>query len=358
MWSLVLMTLVAVVGATVDYGQISTIRAKSQTASDLLALTASATVRDLGRNPQTDEEEFLDRQTYAATDFNLNIAPPPNQTRARRSPSADRALFQVLYDYPQTGEVQVNVNGKTRTSFLSLLGIESLNYNTHSIVKYQIIDKKDPATIMLVLDNSGSMKWPDGNGSTRILALKGTVKGFMQTLKSVITLDENGNPENVLRTGMSVYGTRYYAWRSIQPHWGLIEDAAIDRLGAGGGTNTWQGLHHANISMSQENYHHSRPEAATPTDKPLKIVILMTDGVNSYGSYDSKAIDVCKDMHSKNITVYSIGYVVEEARAHNMLLNCASSPDHYFKAKDTEALKSIFDNIGKDLVNEVIRISS
>jgi len=201
------------------------------------------------------------------------------------------------------------------------------------------------------------MNSTDGDGVSRQDELESTVKSFMRKMKEIIPQDDAGNDENVLRTGLVSYWARYDPQYSIPMDWGTVSDSDVDALWAGGGTNSYAGMSKAKEWLDAEDAIHNSAEAITPTDNPLKFAILMTDGQNNYTNDDSRTVTTCNAMKQDESTViYTIGFAVDTDRSRNMLKSCASSPDHYYKAEDALALQSIFDNIGKDIVEETIRI--
>jgi Flp pilus assembly protein TadG len=103
--------------------------------------------------------------------------------------------------------------------------------------------------------------------------------------------------------------------------------------------------------------------------KPRKALVLMTDGANTLepkadGSHGSKTpspladkytAELCENIKKQKIEVYTVGFQIDEASAHQMLLKCATSSGHYFKADSAEELVKAFEAIGASLEN--LRIS-
>ncbi len=359
-WGVSLSAVVFAVGSAYDYSKISTARNLSQDAADMLALTASAYMRDSsGVRPTAGDQGFQHAKKYYLEDYDINLDPYYDMGTNRRGRliRSQRPHFRVYYDTPKAGEVRVKIWGKTKPAFMSLAGVDIMDFSSASVVTYQVLDIKDPASVVLVLDNSGSMRLTDGDGVSRQDELESTVKSFMRKMKEIIPQDDAGNDENVLRTGLVSYWARYDPQYSIPMDWGTVSDSDVDALWAGGGTNSYAGMIKAKQWLDGEDAIHNSAEAATPTDNPLKFAILMTDGQNNYTSDDSRTESTCNAMKQDESTIiYTIGFAVDTSRSRNMLTNCASSPDHYYKAEDALALQSIFDNIGKDIVEETIRI--
>ena len=73
---------------------------------------------------------------------------------------AQNVEVNVVYD-DNAKEARVTVSGKTVPTFIQLLGQQNLAFSSEAVVSYLDIDDKHPASITLVLDNSGSMAWDD-----------------------------------------------------------------------------------------------------------------------------------------------------------------------------------------------------
>jgi Flp pilus assembly protein TadG len=146
----------------------------------------------------------------------------------------------------------------------------------------------------------------------------------------------------IIPTGMA------WAWRMLSPRW----------------RGVWPG--------TMENN-----DLPLDYDSPAmnKVVILMTDGDNSFGSGDytaygalnegrlgtsnsntansvlnSKTKDLCDSMKSHDITIYTIalGEDINSTSA-NMLKNCASKSAYYFASPTTDDLESAFETIANQL---------
>ena len=87
----------------------------------------------------------------------------------------------------------------------------------------------------------------------------------------------------------------------------------------------------------------------------------MTDGLNSksptYPGHDgsdqalanSRTQDLCSNIKSSGIVVYTVAFEVADAATKTMLEGCASDPSKYFDAGDSKLLAEAFQDIGKSL---------
>lgn len=100
-----------------------------------------------------------------------------------------------------------------------------------------------------------------------------------------------------------------------------------------------------------------------------KVALLMTDGdnvngeiYNAYGPYnnlkvtdsmlDSKLTQTCNNMKDDGITVYTVTFTSGiNLATKNIFKNCASSPDKWYDAPNSEDLTSAFEQIARELSN-------
>jgi len=320
---------------------------------------------------------------------------------------ASNVDVSVLYD-DDAKEARVTVSGNTVPTFVQLLGKHELEFKAVSVVSYLDVDESHPASIALVLDNSGSMRWdseqltaagtrPD-NATSRIDGLKTSVRTFRDELKGRIG-DQTTNPDGVriLRTGI---------------------------LQAAGGTNSNPPMAKAREWLNEEDNAH-RLEAVRKSEEyrqPLKFAVFMTDGQNTTGDYevipgdtgryygqidgrgdtwfvttssstasfhrftegtltlatDRQTIESCEAMKAEGTTIYTIGYALEVGQYYNpsnpnnpasvsigtrdtansLLAACASKPEFFISAGTGDELEGAFDQIQNSIVKELIRIKS
>lgn len=92
-----------------------------------------------------------------------------------------------------------------------------------------------------------------------------------------------------------------------------------------------------------------------------KVLVLMTDGEynTQYSSKDSKtqALALCSAAKAMGVVIYTVGFGLEagdhsDQTAINTLRQCASSPEHFFDAYDSDALRKAFTDIGQQVSNQ------
>ncbi len=106
----------------------------------------------------------------------------------------------------------------------------------------------------------------------------------------------------------------------------------------------------------------------------LKAMVVLTDGQNLYNlsgdkGKDTKKADsaqraLCRAAKDKNVQVYTIAFSIgkggrsktDKKKIKKLLKDCASSPSHYFNAKDGKALSEAFEKIANDVKREYLRL--
>ncbi len=101
--------------------------------------------------------------------------------------------------------------------------------------------------------------------------------------------------------------------------------------------------------------------AEMATLKGTKALVLMTDGDNTRSAAypyhtgsdtaaaDQKTNELCANIKSDGISIYTVAFKVEKASSKQMLLDCASSPSQAFDAQDNGALLAAFGDIARQL---------
>lgn len=387
MFSVSLLTVIVSASAVFDIQQLQSQLQKSQIIADNVGLTASIYIKQNGTPPTSDEQGYVPGKVYSGKDMGFDDG---------SSGDGDNTSFTVTYD-EENGEVIVDISGQVKTMFMSLVGKDYLGFNSQSVVQYAKEENADPASIFLVLDNSGSMGWMDRRSTgyerkrdgrrwrwalvsppgtrTRISGLISEVKGFNEYLSEQVGEKTDGKANEFLRMGLSAYSSGLITNRTVVPRWGTIPPGNLNSMRASGGTVPHDALRQSENWFRQEDDIH---EAVNGSESPLKYVIFMTDGVNSSTSTTNQSIDSCNRMKSQGVIVYTIGYALEPGdyaadadgysyyrqsqsgsdKAYDFLETCASSASTFIKAEDTTALKEAFDKIGKEIIQDVVRISS
>ncbi len=278
------LAILSVVGAAMDFTTLTNADAKAQTIADSVALTAAIYVKNNGVAPTSKDEGPFG--VYTASELGYDM---PSYVKNGNS----GVTVTVNYD-DEIGESTVTVKGETQPIFSQVMGYDTIKFEAVAVVKYQKTEFSDPASIALILDNSGSMAWDDkeiefnSNGThytpsdaiPRIDALKTSVIGFMDKLDSQVGNQTNGaDGDRILRTGMLAYNSDTISTRTVNMKWGTLSNGNINSMQANGGTNSSPAMKTVRQWMSNEDAVHKTENGKTP----LKFAIFMTDGVNTSG---------------------------------------------------------------------------
>ena len=277
-----LTTMLLAMGAGIDFAMASKKRAQAQNLADQVGLAAAVYVKNhtIGSSPRNDEEGLQNGKVYNVSDLGYEDF----------STGEKDATIVVNYGLE---EAVVTVEGTMPTTFMSLAGIETTDYSARSVIKYEQTGVK-PASIMLILDNSGSMNWKDtptyidANGNRqspsharrRIDGLRDATEALNASIMSLTTDDP---VEDVMRMGMIPYSSGTLQAGRHRMDWGAIPSSKITDMTPGGATNSAPPMRDALSEMQLEDTAHS----LKGNDDPLKFAIFMTDGVNTVHNGES-----------------------------------------------------------------------
>ncbi len=80
-----------------------------------------------------------------------------------------------------------------------------------------------------------------------------------------------------------------------------------------------------------------------------KIVVMLSDGANDNSHSDAQQSAACSAMKTLGVVIYTIGLELNNTQARQVMLDCASSADHFFESVDQKTLEEAFINIGDQL---------
>lgn len=112
--------------------------------------------------------------------------------------------------------------------------------------------------------------------------------------------------------------------------------------------------------------------------RPRKVAVLMTDGENTlrfnsgngkhvkfngnaanqqqqFDQTNADTVAICDYMKSKGIEIFTVAFMVEDATAKSILEGCASEPENYYDATDSDDLLAAFSGISNSL--RVVRLA-
>ena len=279
-WSLSVSVMLFALGGAVDMSAMAKAKRKSQSIADTTALAAAIHIRNHGQIPENRHTGLTG--PYSANELGFDYS---NWVVG----GADGVDINVLHDDIKR-QATVTVMGVVEPMFLKIANVSAINFSAKSIVKYEEIQPLDPASIVLILDNSGSMAFDDlpidsdGNApdkaQRRMDGLQTSAKNFMTILEEHVG-DQDGSTElpRVLRTGMLAFDDQIITARTAPMDWGTISAGEIDYMEPLQATNSAPPLIEAGrwLNDLEPSFH----AAESPGKTPLKYIILMTDGKNS-----------------------------------------------------------------------------
>jgi len=357
-FALSMVMVVVAVGAATDFSALSAAHSKSQSIADSTALTAAIFVKNNDRVPGA-EDNAIQPGAHTAASLGHNFK---NTVKG----GADNVNIDVQYD-DNAKEVTVTVSGETRTNFTSIFGKDQLAFSAESVVSYIDTQNSFPASIALVLDNSGSMGWNDilsqddaetffiefpQGAAPRINGLQTSVNTFTSELSSRLGEEEEGR--RTIRMGLLPYNDEIIAAGERPFDWGYISQRDINNMTPSGATNSNPPMSRAEgWLLNEQAFHASEARSHNVTEQEaLKFVVFMTDGQNTAGNpiiipgdtgewfridpdgeiwtatfnfngstegtltidSDIETTAACNRMKEDNVIIYTIGYSLEPGR--------------------------------------------
>jgi len=282
-WALSATIMLGAMGAALDFSMLANADKRAQSIADTTALAAAIYVKNHEVKPANRNDGLLGNYTaqelgYEFRNWVIN--------------AATGVTVEVEYD-DVNRQATATVSGKTKPVLVHVFGYDKLNFSAKTVVNYYEQEMLDPASIVMILDNSGSMHFDDqpldetGNrpatAQPRIDGLETGAKNLMTMLDTTVgPQDGSTGLPKVLRTGMMAFSSDIIPSRTVNMKWGTLSDANIDAMTPGGATNSAPPLTIANtwLNVNEPPVH----AVESPGKTPLKYIILMTDGKNTVGT--------------------------------------------------------------------------
>jgi Flp pilus assembly protein TadG len=379
---IVIIPLMAAVGAAVDYSRATNVRAGLQAALDSTALMMSKDAQELTDAQREERANAVFKALFKKADAQ-NISLTPKFTELENN----RFSFKI------TGKTTVY------TTFARIMGHTHIDIDTSSEVIWGV----KRLELALALDNTGSMA-SDG----KMAALKTAAHNLLDTLKKAAKKPEDIKVAIVPFDTTVNIGTEYadqfwidYSVNDIKKSkWkGCVEDrtqsndvldaapvegssatyfpadacgslakalpltndwtalhSKVDQMAPNGSTNVTIGLVWAWHALTQNS---PFPEGSPGQPDLDKVIILLTDGENtknrwttSTNSINTRTSAACNNIKAVGIKLYTVRVVEGNAI---LLQGCATKPDMYYDVQDASQLNGAFNAIAQALAN--LRIS-
>ena len=288
-WGVSFLVLLTAMGAALDYSLLTNAKARAQSVADTTALAAAIYVRDNEVVPTNRQQGLIGDYTAGELGYKF---------RDWVIEGSEGVNINVAYDLDKR-EAVVTATGKTRPMLMQILGYDELDFSSQTVVKFEQKQPLDPASIVLIMDNSGSMEFDDKPLVNGNAPLDATVRmdGLIASAKAFMTnLDETVGPQDgstsgprVLRTGMMAFDSAIIPARTVEMEWGTEwatgPEDKLELMEPLRATNSAPPLEEAFkwLTGTGSNREPAIHKAENPQANPLKYVILMTDGKNTIG---------------------------------------------------------------------------
>ena len=289
-WGVSALVLLAAMGAALDYSLLTSAKARAQAVADTTALSAAIYVKNNELVPANRDQGLIGDYTAGELGYKF---------RDWVIDGSEGVSINVTYDLNKR-EAIVTANGKTRPLLMQILGYDELDFSSQTVVKFFEKEPLDPASVVLIMDNSGSMEFDDkplvnGNApldaTVRIDGLIASAKAFMTQLDDTVGPQDGSTSEpRVLRTGMMAFDSAIIPARTVEMEWGTEWATGpadkLELMKPLQATNSAPPLEEAFkwLTGSGSDREPAIHKAENPKANPLKYVILMTDGQNTIGT--------------------------------------------------------------------------
>jgi Mg-chelatase subunit ChlD len=325
--------LMAAVGAAIDYSRATNVRTGLQAALDSTALMMSKEAQALTFMQAADVGAQLDTKAKAVFEALFKKADAHNISLSSNFTELDNNR----YSFRITGNTTVY------TTFARMMGQTHIDIDTSS----EVVWGMKRLELALALDNTGSMG-SDG----KMTALKTAAHNLLDTLKKAAKPDDINVAIVPFDTTVNI-GTEYkdqfwidYSVNDVKKSkWkGCVEDRTIQPL-----ISDWSDLKtkikdmqpngNTNVAISLVWAWHASTkneplnEAKAPKFNLEKVIILLTDGLNTQKRFHENAVQtdartrkVCDNIRAAKIEVYTVRVIEGNV---DVLKGCATSPDMY-----------------------------
>jgi len=303
----------------IEYSMSIRLTNKVQNTADAALMAAAIEIKKLD---DLDNETFVESelQRHFNNHFAANMGdtmPPAYQVaKMDYDPDENSVKAEVSFDYNHAFSL-ISGNGSEGHSVETQIGLTT--------------QSKEPISMILVLDKSGSM-----GGNNRMGSLKTAVASMTQQLNTA-------DPETkYVRMGVVFYNS---STSGLTVDWGSnTANALVQATHAGGGTNSTGAMTIAvdRLIGNAEDQNHSQRNNGSPR----KIILFLTDGANNQSSSDTATISHCDRAKNNNVEIYSVAFEAP-AQGQALLNNCASSADHYFNSQNSAQLIAAFSEIAE-----------
>ena len=407
-WALCLTVIILAVGCVVDSMRYYQAKQLAQVAADSLALQASAAVdKNESSRPIAGKQYKFSEIAGPTHDFTGDLkasveydVPDGDDTLIARATVSGRynTLFMAAFGHenlPVTAVSDVTysqIDGTPASVFFVVDNSGSMGYLDKAGIRKSITLKQNLQSFMVKLTKLQAGK-KDDIFRTALYPFSADPDGYYSDID-----DDGLIPKHV-----------------VHPKWGILTANAITRMQDRSGTDSSGALGRAKTAFPDEGAAHT---LVNGEGNPLKFLVFMSDGANNTSTectttriwvndpspeywwrikngyrrvkyskpknerrwtyqpptdgyyedreecetdyfFDQRSLAHCTDMKNQGVSIYTIAYDVaaaQKAHAEQFLLACSSGVDYFKSVARSEELEQAFDEIGEEIVEEVIRI--
>jgi Flp pilus assembly protein TadG/uncharacterized protein YegL len=351
-FAIVAVPLLGAMGAGIDYMRALNMHREIQASLDAALVAA---VKDIGTKNDTALKQQL--SDWLAAEATISGA----YTLDTDSVVIDKTSNGI------TATVRANLN----TTFLRILGKNTVAVAVNaSVIDGTNVETKNPFSMYLVLDRSGSMAWDtDTTYTTTCYTNPAKKTGPYSCTKKYTKIESlklatdmmvsqfnTIDPEQkYIRMGAISYSSESYTPQTLD--WGTAAvQAYVKALEADGGTNSTNAFKTAynSVKPSSENEAHKKKNGE---ENPGKYIVFMTDGDNNDPDSDTQTKKWCDKARKNSIRVFSIAFMAPD-KGQALLKYCATAAEDYFAAENTAGLVAAFEAIGQASSKTPVRITN
>jgi Mg-chelatase subunit ChlD len=402
-FAIAILPLLCSAGIAVDYSRAITARTILQSAVDGVALklsreAASLSPSELKQRARSDLLVMLGESDIRSVDVaTIYIANPPSLSIAT-SGSLDTAFMNILgfrkmdidaeamVAWGDKGKMQIALALDNTGSMSSSGKIAALRTAAHNLLdQLEEMSESEEVEVAIIpfanAVNVGTgniaqtwLNWEYYNTAGNWTVSSGNVSGagLDKSAWQGCVMDRD-QPHDVKATTPSAFtkATLFPAIRTnkcpaalspLTSNWVALHNL-VDKMSASGtsplaGTNQTIGLSWAWQALTQG----APLNAPAPGDDSLRIIVLMSDGLNTDNRWsgDTASVDArtklaCSNAKAEGIILYTVQVNTDNAPTSNLLKQCASEPKMFYLAKSASETISVFASIGSSLLN--VRLS-
>lgn len=350
--AIVLPALLMAAGLAIDLSEMSRVRDNLQEAVDSASLAAASALAAKGASE--DEAKKL-----AAAFIEGHMANTDPDGTDQTKPAVDIGQ-KALSNNAKTFTVTVTANQVVKLSGLQVLLGRSTATVAATGVAESSTESKNPISMYLALDRSGSMQWVTSTVDTSKAACDNyyeanwpkavyqkpcyvkKIDSLKMAVAALAAQFEQTDPRHELvRTGAVSYSS---SANSPSPlGWGTSATTTyVNALTATGGTNSTPALQIAydGLVAASENQAHMSKSGLVPA----KYIVFMTDGANDNTNVDTSTKALCDTAKKNGIQIYTVAFSAPD-RGKQLLSYCSSGKGYAFEAENVNQLVAAFQAI-------------